>query len=862
MAFKKASPPPSVPDSPDKLLRELPRRKIPDVLPHQREIMRIYAADAMNVPDVALQLPTGSGKTLVALLIAEWRRRKNRERIIYLCPTRQLVNQVVEQAEEKYGLTVLGFTGPILNYDPNSKTEYRNADRVAITNYSSLFNTNPFFKDADVVILDDAHTAENYIASLWSVLVKRREPEHSALHTALCGVLKPLLDPFQFARLSGQCESTADSVWVDKIPTPQFSAVQNEILEVLDAHVDGLDLAYPWSMLREHLHACQLYLSSQEILIRPLIPPTWTHAPFCDPKQRIYMSATLGAGGDLERLVGRHKIRRLSIPEGWDRQGVGRRFFIFPNMSLNNNETRELRRALMRSAGRSLVLVPSEAMRSKIAEDVEKSLGFTTFSAEDIEESKKPFTSTPEAVAIVASRYDGIDFPGDECRLLFIEGLPKATNLQENFLMARMGANILFNERIQTRVLQAIGRCTRSLEDYSAVVVSGNELPDYLADIRRRKFLHPELQAEITFGVDQSKGISIGDFIENFEVFLKNDEQWEEVNQQIVIERKRAVQEPFPAIQELSDVVGYEIEFQMSLWQGDYEAALGCAERVLGGLTDPQLRGYRALWHYLAGSAAWLGASEGVTNLAAKARVQFGEAKKAATGIPWLVALARYHTTTPSPTEDNTVLLGQIERLEAVLAQLGTTHDRSFAKREKEILDGLASKETFEQAQKLLGELLGFDADKKEVDGSPDPWWIAADLCIVFEDHVGAEDDSAIDVKKARQASTHPAWMRANVEACATATIVPVLVTPVSKVKQGAVPHLHDVALWPHSEFQKWAYAAVAAIRELRKTFVEPGDLVWRGEAAEVFKQNNLDAPGLIALLRSKPAAKHLQAFS
>src|SRR5436309_11544071 len=39
--------------------------------------------------------------------------------------------------------------------------------------------------------------------------------------------------------------------------------------------------------------------------------------------------------------------------------------------------------------------------------------------------------------------------------------------------------HLLFNERVQTRVLQAIGRCTRSLADYSAVVVSGEELPSY-----------------------------------------------------------------------------------------------------------------------------------------------------------------------------------------------------------------------------------------------------------------------------------------------------------------------------------------------------------------------------------------------
>ena len=80
MAFKKAVPKSAVPDSPDKLLLDLPRRKIPDVLPHQREVMRAYAQFAGDKPDVALQLPTGSGKTLVGMLIAEWRRRKNGER--------------------------------------------------------------------------------------------------------------------------------------------------------------------------------------------------------------------------------------------------------------------------------------------------------------------------------------------------------------------------------------------------------------------------------------------------------------------------------------------------------------------------------------------------------------------------------------------------------------------------------------------------------------------------------------------------------------------------------------------------------------------------------------------------------------
>ena len=90
--------------------------------------------------DVAMQLPTGSGKTLVGLLIGEWRRRKNRERVVYLCATKQLVNQVVNQANNQYGMNVFGFTGSKHEYDPKSKTAYRQANAIAVTTYSALMN--------------------------------------------------------------------------------------------------------------------------------------------------------------------------------------------------------------------------------------------------------------------------------------------------------------------------------------------------------------------------------------------------------------------------------------------------------------------------------------------------------------------------------------------------------------------------------------------------------------------------------------------------------------------------------------------------------------------------------------------------
>jgi hypothetical protein len=597
MAFKKTPPSEVVPDSLEKILLQLPRRKIPGVLLHQGQMMQRYVREGQTASDIALQLPTGSGKTLVGLLIGEWRRRKNSERVVYLCPTRQLVNQVVAQATGQYGLSVNGFTGSKANYDPTARAEYQAGSRLAVTTYSALFNTNPFFDSPDVIVVDDAHAAENYISAMWSLRIDRRDAEHQPLHQVLSeGLLKPLLDATDYGRLTGQLDdSLVDVSWVEKIPTPSLAGVRAELVALVDQYVGAAaDLKFRWQVIRDHVDACHLYLTPNEILLRPLIPPTWTHAPFTNARQRIFMSATLGEGGDLERLTGRPNIQRLPVPEGWDRQGIGRRFFIFPEMSLDEDQVVELRRELMTQVPRSVVLVPSERERKEIAADAENNLSLKAFDADAIEDSKDAFVSSEHAVAVFANRYDGIDFPGDECRLLFIDGLPKTTNAQERFLVSRMGAGNLLRGRIQTRVVQAVGRCTRSLQDYSAVVITGSEMTDYLNNPGRRRHFHPELQAELEFGAAQSTGTPLLELLENFNIFLRNDSDWESVNKQILAKRDAATQLPHPGIIELSGVVASEIEYQRRLWQGHYEEAVESAGQVLGGLTDTELGGYRA----------------------------------------------------------------------------------------------------------------------------------------------------------------------------------------------------------------------------------------------------------------------------
>jgi hypothetical protein len=862
MAFKKPTAHVTVPESPDQLFRDLPRRKHPSLYDHQGQMLRTYVSKALKASDVALQLPTGSGKTLVGLLLAEWRRRKYSERVVYLCPTRQLVNQVAEEATAKYGLSVESFTGKVRNYSPEAKSAYLDGKRVAVTTYNSLFNTNPFFENPDVIIVDDAHTAENYIANQWTFQVSRFSADDTVLFGAITGVIKNVLSDESHARLTGGLQDIGDYSWVDKIPTHKIVKVAGELRAAISANIGDHDQRFAWSMIANHLPACQLYISCSDVMIRPLIPPTWNHQPFSGATQRVFMSATLGAGGDLERLTGRSEIMRLPVPAGWDRQGIGRRFFIFPEKSLAESDVVSLRHSLMEKAGRSLILTPSNEAAEEITADVTTALGYPVFTSADLESSKASFVDAEFAVSVVANRYDGIDFPNNDCRLLFVEGLPRAVNLQERFLMTKMGANLLFNERVQTRVLQAIGRCTRGLNDYSVVVVTGEDLPAYLTDRKRRKFFHPELQAELEFGIEQSSEVSTEAIMENFEIFLQHESEWEEANEVILEARAKATQTDFPAMDELAVVVKHEINWQKAMWNQDYPNAYEAAREVLGGLNNEELRGYRALWHYLAGSAAELASEEEYADLEMQARLQFTKAKEAAAGIPWLVALAHSGGRGEQTREEqnqSSVLL-QIERLEAYLARLGTLHNRKFSERECEIRAGLNMGSSFEQAQVLLGEHLGYAAGKRESDASPDPWWFVGDIIVVFEDHANAKDTAVIDATKARQAASHPDWVRKCIPGATDVRIIqPVLVTPARKAKQGAMPHLGKVAYWHLDSFREWAEQALVTVRDLRRCFRETGDLAWRAEAVNALSAARADAPGLVTWLSKRPACDHLE---
>ena len=837
-------------DSPESLFNDLRSRKISGLFAHQADVLRQYMNNALSVEDVALQLPTGSGKTLVGLLLGEWRRRKYHERVVYLCPTNQLVNQVAAQAQNQYGIAVRAFTGPKADYLPEAKNDYLEAESIAVTAYSALFNTNPFFKNSHVILLDDAHSADNYISGAWSLRIERHRAQHAPLFAALAACLRDVLPSTDYSRLINPPDSTFDAAWVDKLPTTVLYQMRAELIGIIDAHVqDQKDLYNPWKWLRDRLLACHLFISTNEILVRPLIPPTNFHAPFAAAKQRVYMSATLGAGGDLERLSGRRAIMRLEVPAGWDKQGIGRRLFFFPERSLKSEDADAFVQSAMRRAGRSLVMVPDDTSAKQVRETVVRELAFPVFNAQEIEESKTPFTSQPQAVAVVSNRYDGIDFPKNECRLSIVEGLPRATNLQERFLIDRMGAGYLLDDRILTRLLQAFGRCTRDATDYAAVIIRGEALQTYLLLHEHREFMHPELQSELQFGISQSKNTLATEMLENFELFLAQGPEWHQADDAIVADRQSLSRKELPAATDLRGVVAFEVDYQNAMWVGDYVNALEAARKVLTGLKNGQLKASRALWNYLCGSSAYLARQAGSAIGDSASTTYFDAAKKGALSIQWLVKLSSPEASEVAQNTRDSRLSALIERLEVTLQELGTQQDSKYDRNEELIRKHLASNDgkVFEMGHERLGNLLGFQSGNKESSGAPDPWWIVDEnLCFIFEDHAGASSDSSLDVTKARQAVTHPNWVRTHLPLAQNARIIAVLITPAKHADIDALPHLKEVYLWSLEEFRLWAHQALATIRELRREFPGTGDLFWRESAIRAYQEHGMDPQSIL----------------
>jgi Helicase C-terminal domain/Type III restriction enzyme, res subunit len=742
---------PAVPESPEALFRSLRPTDgaVRHLWAHQADLLRDYQQLPADTVDAALELPTGGGKTLVGLLLAEYRRARG-QRVAYLCPNIQLARQAASKATS-YGIPAVALTGPQTGYNHGDFLAFNRAQAVAITTYHGVFNSNPRIDAAQTLVLDDAHAGEAAVADLWSVTAERGE---GALYDALLANLIEAL-PNAFAE---RMRDVGLDPWrrndVELVPPLAVAARADVLREAIAAHARDHN-AYAGSMIADALEHCLVYVSWNGILIRPLIPPTSDHHPFAGAGHRIYMSATLGSGGELERAFGVPRIERLAIPGGWDEHGSGRRFFIFPGAVRAVAEADAFVAQAIERVGRALVIAPSYA-------ELER---FETACLDEIIRVRPPqvefdfdaFTREQRAVLLLANRYDGIDLPDESCRLIVLTGLPAGTHLQERFLYDRLKARRVLAERIRTRIVQGAGRCTRNPQDYAAVIVRSEDLVDFCSRDEHVRAMHPELQAEFAFGLDNCEDPE-ADLLELLDSFLTGDADWREADADIRIRTADATRQPAPEASELADAAEREVEAWRAAWRGDLRRAVTLAQEAtdrLGGSVE--LRPYRCFWLYLA--ASWAvelaqHADEADTQLAETLRL---ETMSCARGISWVPRIEPVPTAARAGAEYNERAARAADRMK----RLGI-RGLAFEQRLSEIQDQLAQDDAtpFELGLTALGELLGFESVRPASQADPDSAWREDEkLWLIFEAKTGESGQNPVSPREVRQAGTHQEWV-------------------------------------------------------------------------------------------------------
>ncbi len=366
MAFVRTSTGSASYATPEELYRDLPRRPggaVPGLWSHQADILRTYVEHAER-PDVALELPTGTGgKTLTGLLIAEWRRRSRKVRTVYACPTRQLVSQVAEAAHRE-GIDVAVLMGgheTWENTDDNDR--YESASRVAVTTYNTIFNARPYIADADLMIFDDAHAGEQYVGEKYAVKVERQHQWE--LYNAVLEVVAPALDGVCLARMrAAQPDTGCLELLRLVVPLRQPGMVERlgAALGMAGSH------RFDYSMIRSGLASCLVYIAYTGILIRPYLPPrrirtrsSWVRVNVCISPRRWDAAASLRG-----RSAGRVSPNWACRLE-WQPPRYGRRFFVFPEF-VEDTDAEALARDVVAEAGKALVLAPSTATAMRDAE--------------------------------------------------------------------------------------------------------------------------------------------------------------------------------------------------------------------------------------------------------------------------------------------------------------------------------------------------------------------------------------------------------------------------------------------------------------------------------------------------------------
>lgn len=689
---------------PTEIFRRLPKPPgINDLYTSQAEVLNAWFLRRTE-KDVVVKLHTGGGKTLVGLLMAQSTINETSEPVVYLTPTVQLVKQTLEKAKA-LGIHAVPYErGQPLNDD------FVNAKAIMVGTYKALFNGRSKFglrgdshpQKVGAVILDDAHAAFSVVRESFTLEVDADGDRDR--YENLAGLFR---NAFKQTDRLGTFDDVVSGSEYSVLEVPYWA--WHEKLDTVRQQLRGDSEKYAlvWPLLRDHLHLCHALISRRAFTITSMLPLVNLFPTFFEASRRIYMSATIADDSDIVRMFDADPSLVKKALTSRSLAGVSERMVLIPDLMPFSFDVQKAVRKLLDWVAKqnlgAVVLVSSDPAAEKWADIGQVAKGSTEVeSLVNALQERKTF-----GPAVFANRYDGIDLPGDSCRLLVMSGLPSGTSSYELFRASSLYGGVTITRMLAQRIEQGIGRGARGSGDHCVVLLVGSDLAGWIAKEANFQFLTSATKAQLEIGSEISKEVGdLKDLAQTIKRSLDRDQAWIEYHAETLAE---LVDETKPDT--VSFLIAAGERKAINLWGDGYlEQAIARLEKVItDDAIDSQTRGW--LEQLAARIADRWGHKERAEELQRQA---YGHNRN----LTRPTVLPPYRPLSVPGTQANSIVReigsyrlrrGIIQAFEDIVANL----------------DKNASANQFEKALADLAPLIGFSAERHDSNGEgPDVLWL------------------------------------------------------------------------------------------------------------------------------------------
>jgi len=656
-----------------------------------------------NEPDLVVKMNTGSGKTVIGLIMCRSALNEGIGPVAYLVPNLQLKEQVSTTA------TQLGIVWVSEPSDPR----FQSGEAVLIDTVQTVFHGRTRFGlrgdtrqplELGTVIVDDAHACIPAIEGQYSLTIDRQAPAYRQLRELFADALTEQSVVGAANLISGEGSQA--------VPVPYWSwherlhAAAHILTQHAANNAAAPEVKFNWPLIADQLRICDVAFAPNKMHMRLPHPDLAAVASFVKAKRRVYMTATLADDSVLTTSLG-VAARCVTEPVTPDSASdLGDRLILTPTATSTAITASDVRKQASAWAQtyNVVVIVPSRH-RAKAWEEVTDEI----HDKESVKTAILRLRSGHVGLVVLVARYDGVDLPGPACRVLILDGLPDSYDPLELVKAVAVGGTEEMRSRQMQRIEQGMGRGVRSVDDYCAVLLLDPRLVDRLHQSASRAQLSPatreqyELSRRFARG-GHGKGI---EFVqEAVAAFLRRDMEWVNASK-TAVEGLRYEQPDEVSAVDQADRAAFTLALA-----GRFEEAKSALSDAATALDDPPTRGW-----FKQRAASYLDLVDPVKarDLHRSARLDNNYLLKLATEarLPRISALGDQATAAAAYMTATFATARNLELgVEAMMGQLTPSPERG-------------SYRGFEDGMQQLGQLLGLASSRpdQETGVGPDNFW-------------------------------------------------------------------------------------------------------------------------------------------